>query len=300
MARHYALLVAAFALFVVYGSLVPFRIQSVDVDDAWERYVKAMSRPLSLHSRADWAANVFLFVPLGFVAAGAVAVDHRHTWAVLALIPAMTALSAALEFAQVWFPDRYVSIDDVVAESIGGSLGVAAWVLTGQWATDRLRAVWARLGPDTWAVKALGTYLLFLVVVHGMPFDLTMSPWQLLHKYKRGQDPDAEMNGIPRVALIPNTTELGRQTALSAVYFVPLGFLLALARFRLARGRILVLGTTIALGIEIIQLLVLSSSTYASDVVCGGLFVLVGWWIGTRWSRREVGRQSPNRRGDGA
>jgi len=299
--RHYALLTIAFGLFVIYGSLVPLRVQAVEIDEARTRFAAAMLRPTSLHSRSDWIANVLLFIPLAFFAAGALAVDRRRTRILLAVIPALTALSAALEFAQVWFPDRYVSLDDVVAETVGGGAGVATWIVVGQRATDRLRAGWARLGPDTRAAKALTLYLLLLVIVHGMPFDLTLSPWQISRKYKRGQDPNA---GAPRVAVVPNADEVGHKSLLNALYFVPLGVLLSRLPGRGWRSaRVFAAGTAIALAIEMMQLFVISSPTYASDVPSGGLFVLGGWWVGMRWSRdravpepEEHLQQSPSAR----
>ena len=68
------------------------------------------------------------------------------------------------------------SPNDVVAETIGGVIGVSAWLLGGQRATDYLRKVWAG-GPGMSLVARLGpVYLAGLVLVMGMPFDLTISP----------------------------------------------------------------------------------------------------------------------------
>jgi glycopeptide antibiotics resistance protein len=286
-AKHYAWITAAFTLFVVYGSLVPLTMRHLDWDQAVDRFGRAMSRGVRLESRSDWAANVILFVPLGFVAAGAVAVDRKRPFAAMATIPAMTALSAGLEFAQLWFPDRNTSVNDVAAETLGGILGVAAWLLFGQTATNRARAAWARLGPGDWAVKALPAYLFFLVIVHGMPFDLTLSPWQIKKKYDRGREIDAESSGVSTIGVAPWPRQLPEKTLLNIAYFLPVGALIAFLPDRRWRRpesatKVATLGFLMAGGIEAVQLIVISAGTYASDVLCGGLVVLGGWWLAIR------------------
>jgi VanZ family protein len=285
--RHYGIATAAFTLFIIYGSLVPLTTRSLSWDRAVDRFAIVMSRQPEIASKSDWAANVLLFVPLGFLAAGAIGVDRKRPLLQVALIPLMTALSAAIEFAQLWFPDRNSSINDVAAESIGGAVGVGAWLWFGQAATARLRAAWAWLGPGDWAAKALPAYLLFLVFVHGMPFDLTLSPLQIKKKYDNGREIDAEATHTPHIALAPRPALVGEKTLQNVAYFLPVGALLAAlpgVRWRSAdaAGRVLVCGFAIAGAIETVQLFVLSCGTYASDVLCAGLLVLLGWWLTVR------------------
>lgn len=285
--RHFAILTLAFAIFVVYGSFVPLTTRSLTWDEATERYGRAMLQSVRIESKSDFAANVMLFVPLGFLASGAVGVDRKRPLALIALIPAMGVLSAAIEFCQLWFPDRNTTINDVAAETIGGAFGVGLWYLFGQKATDRFRAAWAQLGPGDWAVKALPAYLLFLVIVHGMPFDMTLSPWQIKRKYDHGREIDAASSGAPTIDVAPYPRQVFEKTLLNIAYFMPVGALLAQLpgrRWRMIEytSRVLAIGFAIALGIELVQLIVMSAGTYASDVVCGALLVLLGWWLAIR------------------
>jgi VanZ family protein len=288
MPRHYAVLLAAFTAFVLYGSFVPFTTQPYSFDAAVEKFSIRMSRAVSFESRSDWAANVILFVPLGFLVAGAVTVDRRRAVAALATIPAMTALSAAIEFIQIWFPARTTSVNDVAAETLGGAVGVAAWLVVGQQVTDRVRSAWSGLGPGEWAARALPFYILFLVIAHGMPFDLTLSPYQILHKYKSGLEIDAPPGGA-FVRWFPHPSILAEKTLLHVVYFLPVGALLAHLpgdRWRQPRalGRVFGSGLLIAAGVEAVQLIVLSAGTYASDVLLGAVLIVAGWKLAA-WPR---------------
>lgn len=287
VSRHYWIVTAAFSLFVLYGSLVPLRTHSRSWSDATEAYAKEMAKGVRSTSKSDFAANIILFVPLGFLAAGAVAVDRRQPAVLLALIPAMAAFSAAIEFLQLWFPDRNTTINDVAAETLGGIFGLGIWFAFGQEFTNRVRSAWANLGPGDWALKALPAYLLFLVIVHGMPFDLTLSPWQIKKKYDHGREIDAAESGAPTIDVTPYPRQIFEKTLLNVAYFLPVGALLAQFPGRRWRrpesaGRILAVGLAIAAGIEAVQLIVLSAGTYASDIFCGGLLVLAGWWLALR------------------
>ncbi len=284
VARHYCIITAAFTLFILYGSLVPLTTRSLSWDDATEQFAKAAAKGVRLQSKSDFAANVILFVPLGFVAAGAVSVDRRNLIALLALLPAMALLSLAIEFLQLWFPDRNTTFNDIGAESFGGILGVGIWGFFGQDFTIRVRSAWAALGPGDWAVKALPAYVFCLVIVHGMPFDLSLSPWQIKKKYDNGLEIGAAESGTPTIAVTQYPRQLFEKTLLNISYFLPIGALLAQWpsrrwKIRESVGRVLGVGLAIAGGIEAVQLIVLSAGTYASDVLCGGLIVLGGWCL---------------------
>ena len=321
VARHYWIITAAFTLFILYGSLVPLNTRSLSWNDATGQFAKAAAKGVRIESKSDFAANVILFVPLGFVAAGAVSVDRRNLIALLGLIPVMALLSASIEFLQLWFPSRNTTFNDIGAETFGGIIGVGLWFVFGQDFTNRVRMAWADLGPGDWAVKALPAYVFCLVIVHGMPFDLTLSPSQVKKKYDNGFEIDAAESGAPTIAVTPYPRQIFEKTLLNIAYFLPVGALLAQLSFsplsasergvggeRFSWGRsrtaplsplpeawrgrksgrwqrpesaglVLGVGLAIAGGIEAVQLIVLSAGTYASDVLCGGLIVLGGWWL---------------------
>ncbi|MFH8251573.1 VanZ family protein [Microbacterium sp. B2969] len=71
----------------------------------------------------EFAANVLMFVPLGFL----LTLLFRHPWygVLLAL-----AISAGVEIAQIVIPSREASLRDVLANTTGAAVGAAlAWLL---------------------------------------------------------------------------------------------------------------------------------------------------------------------------
>src|SRR5207253_3183543 len=105
----------------------------------------------------------------------------------LIVVPTCTLLSASMEFAQLYFPPRVTALNDIVAESLGGLVGTAAWLVAGQYLTVRLRRWWSALGAEGEMGPLLPLYLLLLGAISLLPLDLTLSPADLYRKYKEGR-----------------------------------------------------------------------------------------------------------------
>jgi|GEM_PF-673802 len=75
------------------------------------------------YSQLEFSANIVMFLPLGFFAGLAVGSGVRaRWWMVLVSLPAFSAL---IELTQHFFlPGRFATVSDVVANSIGGVVGV--------------------------------------------------------------------------------------------------------------------------------------------------------------------------------
>lgn len=71
----------------------------------------------------EFAANIAMFVPLGFL----LTLLFRHHWYGVAIA---LALSAFVEIAQIVIPSRQPSVRDIVANVLGAAVGAAlAWLL---------------------------------------------------------------------------------------------------------------------------------------------------------------------------
>jgi glycopeptide antibiotics resistance protein len=288
----YALFAAAFLAFVIYGSLVPLHYRPLPCTETVDRFHAVCARPVRVDSISDWTTNIVLFIPLGFLLMAMICVDRR-AWvgwaAALLVLPFCTLLSASLEFTQLWFPPRISSLNDVVAESLGGVLGVLLWLTAGGRITAWLRQTWASLATHGWAARALPAYLALLFLIQTLPLDLTIRPADLYHKYCAGL-----------IQLIPFAsgwsdpwTMLGKHVG-NMLYFLPVGLLLAQLPGSIWRGkrhwpRVLAVGAGLAALVEFLQLFVESRHCDASDVITGALAVLGGWAASLAWSRNRAG-----------
>src|SRR5262249_41372537 len=148
-------------------------------------------------------ANVMLGVPLGFGLLGLVCADRGWPPARVAriglyLLPACAAFAAAVEFSQLFTAARTCSTSDILAQTLGSAPGVAVWVRWGQWLPTRARDVWTRADVNA-AGRLLIAYLALVAFVQTLPFDLTMSPYNVYGKVKDGGVrfvPFGEFNGL--------------------------------------------------------------------------------------------------------
>ena len=149
--------------------------------------------PLGIASRSDFAANVLLFIPLTFLAMSAVAGDARRgrRWACgLMVAVGALGLSAGIEFTQLYFPHRTVSVNDIVGEFGGGLIGILFWLMVGPKLSRWMVGVWWEGAGGGVVVKVWCIYTVGLVLYQLMPFDLTLSPvdYDRPDKSKLGND----------------------------------------------------------------------------------------------------------------
>lgn len=282
--RRLAIATAAYAALAIYGSLAPLRMEARRAQATWDEYTLRMSAPIEVKSRSDWMANILLFAPLGFLAVGALTIDRPLPVAcglAALVIIGCAALSAGIELTQVWFPDRTVSPNDVVAETVGAALGAGLWLFAGQ----PLLAAWRRLRQRLQLDGQLGPvallYSMWFALWQFMPLELTLSPADVYRKYRRGHvlvvpfyDPSASLGDWIWLVLV------------AALTYLPLGCLLAywqaIVGAPLSAAQALGWGVLISGCAEAAQLFVLSRDVTATEIVLGGAFTLIGWLAARR------------------
>ncbi len=282
--------------FAVCGSLVPLRFAPMSLSAAASRFSDILAQGLYVRSRADWVANVLLFLPIGFFTAGTLCVDRRRRWALLATVPAAVfcaALSVATEFTQLWFPQRSVSPNDIVAETVGAVLGCLLWGFAGQTLTDWLRTFTRDAGPKRHVDWLLQAYLLGLVVYCVLPLDFTISLGRLYDKFRDG-----------RFVVVPFSHGHGEawlyQTVKHLAVFAPVGAWSAtvfIGRGRQVRtiGHSVLIGALIVIAIESAQMFVFSRYSDVTDLLTG----TAGVALGAALTRRLLGVKGSPPAGDG-
>lgn len=268
-----------YAAFVVYGSLVPFDFHPLPFDLAWTAFRQTPFLTLGVESRADWIANGILYLPLSFLGVKALGGGGAR------FLPALTSLVFAgllaftVEFAQLSFPPRTVSQNDLLAECLGSLVGVISAHSLGPWLARWWQA-WktdlASVARLAWQAYALG-YLLFCF----FPFDFLISRQEFLNKLDSGNWgwvfalPEASFTSWLRTLLL---------LAVEAALTIPIGLGLGAGLTQqqaLRRG--IVGGAMIGLLIEIGQIFIASGVSQGASLLSRAAGIGLGAWLGAGW-----------------
>lgn len=119
-ARLSAYLVAGYALLIVYASLSPF--------SGWQEqgleFSAVLTAPLlQQYTWFDIAANLLAYLPFGLLLGLALRVHFGAGWSVLLATLCGVAVSAAMEYTQMYLPVRNSSNLDLLANSMGSLAG---------------------------------------------------------------------------------------------------------------------------------------------------------------------------------
>ena len=270
-----AVLVSFYWLFVVYGSLVPLDFQPIDLGTGWARFQEIGFLDLSVVSRADWIANILLYIPLAFLlcesmGAGSRALLRRF-WVILTTVVLCAVTAVAVEFIQQYVPPRTVSLNDLLAEGIGIGLGIMLWLLTAPLKSKILHTLAAGGAPVVQAGLIVYAILYFALIL--FPFDFVVSQAEFNEKlsglnYGLFVTPAFWVNPVRRVAVsigeCLSTAPLG---ALVVTWMLP------------RRPKILVmlfLGGLLGVIVEFVQLFLASGMSQGFSVLSRMVGVAVG------------------------
>ncbi|MBK8895006.1 MAG: VanZ family protein [Propionivibrio sp.] len=177
-----------YLFFVVYGSLVPLDFRPLSIDQAWTIFQHIPMYKLGVESRADWIANGVLYVPVGFLTAHLLlqklsAVRRIPLFFFAGLFS--IAVAFGVEFAQIFFPPRTVSLNDLFAESIGSIIGLMLAAGYSDWFKILLHA--ALSTPRRLALHLGEAYLAGYIAFSLFPYDLLLS-WPELEQKLHGNN----------------------------------------------------------------------------------------------------------------
>jgi VanZ family protein len=259
--------------FCIYGSLVPLDYRPIPASEAWSRFENIRYLNLGIASRADWVANILLFIPLAYLWLGVIwprDVVARLVSSV-AVFAGAAALSVAIEFTQIFFPPRTVSINDIAAETLGAIIGVVLWGVSGQrlwaWVSE-----WRTTqGAIALSGKLLYLYLFGLFVYNLLPLDLTISPVEIFHKWNEG-----------RVILVPFTfkqqalVQIAYELLTDVLIWVPVVYLWRNAKAGRSPAQAWRWVLCAAVLLEFLQLFVYSRISDVTDVITAALGAVIG------------------------
>jgi len=174
----------AYCAFVIYGSLVPLDFRMLPLATAWRAFANAPMLDLGIESRADWIANGILYIPVGFLSVSALCSKSigfgRLSAAFIAAVFSL-ALAIAVEFTQLFFPPRTVSLNDLLAETIGAAAGILLAARWGRW--FRVLATSARAHTGALKSHLLEAYAVGFLALSLFPYDFLLSWTEVEQKF---------------------------------------------------------------------------------------------------------------------
>lgn len=264
-----------YVLFVIYGSLVPFEPHFFPLDRAWSRFTDIRLLNVGAVGRADWIANGVLYLPLGFLTTNLISCRGNGHPSIITYLSALifgVCLAVIIEFFQLFFPPRTVSLNDLIAETIGTLVG-ATLALSG---LSRFRALMGALydTPRWFSRKLLSGYLVVYIALSLFPYDFVLSTDELSTRLASDSwgwflapvNMDAPLRLIAKLS--------GEILAV-----MPVGVLLSLiwqTKGRRGIGRALTVGILMGFAIEFLQLLLVSGVAQGLSIVTRALGVAFG------------------------
>ena len=174
-----------YVFFVVYGSLVPLDFKPLPLDQAWVVFQHTPMYKLGVASRADWIANGVLYIPVGFLTI------HLLTQVFFKAKPvplyflaglASVALAVSVEFVQIFFPARTVSLNDIIAEWVGSLIGLVLAVRYSDWFKLLTQAISSN--PQRLVLRLSEAYLAAYVAFCLFPYDILLSGAEIEDKLR--------------------------------------------------------------------------------------------------------------------
>ena len=174
-----------YVAFVVYGSLVPFDFHYIPLGRAWATFQQIQMFKLGVESRADWISNGVLYIPVGFLTAHLLiqkfSAARRAPLFFLAGLFSV-ALALGVEFTQIFFAPRTVSLNDLLAETVGIVIGLMLAARYSDWFKTLLQAIFNN--PRRLALRLAQAYLAGYIAFSLFPYDILLSGLEIKQKLR--------------------------------------------------------------------------------------------------------------------
>jgi len=269
-----------YLVFVIYGSLVPLDFRPQPLSEAWYSFLAIRYLDLGIGSRADWVANILLFIPLSFLLLGVFwprqGIGSRILVTVIVWMLCLI-LSVSIEFTQLFFPPRTVSQNDILAEGIGAIFGSILWWWKGDEIVARISHLRSIRGRANIALRLLWLYLALLFGYNLLPLDLTISPVEIYHKWH-----DGKVILLPFGFHVENRAQFAYNLLTDVALWIPVSFLWILSDKK-SRQQAWIWTVVTAIILEGLQLLVYSRVSDITDILTAMIGAGIGVWASRYW-----------------
>jgi len=277
---------AFYALFVIYGSLVPLNFNNETLSAAVETFLLLPFFDFGIESRADWFTNYLLFIPLsyalllinpkrkGFLSLG---------FKLLLILILLLSVSVAIEFCQMFISARVSSFKDVFAQFLGVLTGFVLFFISHRRAEELLEMLQNGGKREKWLNYAVGLIVVFMLY-NLMPLDLSISPAEVYGKWSSGK-----INLIPFAPDFTNIAAYAFGVITDIAAWGLIGFCY-LKSEKYSYASIFFRCLLVAICIEFLQLFVMSRFTDITDVFTAAIGALMSIRLYSLFNRQGTSK----------
>lgn len=286
--QNFAVSALMYAVLILYVSTVlgplGFNFTPITAHEALGRFLRQATVWVDHGSdqRADWLGNLFMLAPFGFLVAGGLT---RHgsprisIGRMVASVGICVIFVVGVKFIQIYFPPRTVTLNYVVAQTVGALVGV---LLCPAWQSAVAGLARHRIAPRATLILLLRVYTAALILFILLPLDVALNLDDLADQMRRLPDAFVAVPGEGRPIIVRVVVMVAGTLAA-----VPVGVLLAL-RLGSAPGAILGRGLGLMLAVFGASTLVMGATPSFVSVLYRTLGVGLGAALFGWFSRQDL------------
>ena len=274
MRRKFILWASLYSIIVIYCSTVVgpdgLNFVPINLHVAWTRFLATPFLNNGSDQRADWVANLLMLVPIGFLLTGALDLKRGIVpglaSSLLAIVVCVTFV-LMVKFVQLYFPPRTVSLNYIVAQTIGSAAGIVSYWLC----YPKLLRFRQVMGTPAALLYLLTAYALAWVAFQLLPFNFTLSYSDLQERLQEVRHlllgwPASGRPIMIRLVLI----------AVDMLAAVPLGFLLGLRARRASISTLGMVSAVVMTSIVTVKIFLISGTPYLVSIFYRTVAMLAG------------------------
>jgi hypothetical protein len=270
---HLGLAAIACAVLVAHLLFIPYAFAPLDTREAWDQFSALPWLKLGSDQNVALASRALMFAPLGLLLDAWISPRPRGGGALAAFAGATMAggaIALGINFAQLWFPARTASFNNVVAELAGVTMGALAWAVLGAAALAWWRRL--RIGGSRSFDAALAGYVVAYLLLSLAPFDFVTSIEELSAKVR------SDLYGLWLAPLTCGPAPCSLKFLAVVLAAVPCGWWLA-GRFHGRPGRLMtaaLVAMIVATAIEGLRFLMVSGVSQGASVIARSAGAVLG------------------------
>jgi len=263
-------------VFIIYGSLIPFELRPITLERAISSFQNIRYLQLGIGSRADLIANFILYIPLSFLAAAYWLRPYEPTGQRIlkfsTIFTSCLIIAIGIEFTQLFFAPRTVSLNDLISETTGSFTGLIIWLFSSK--KFQTYASKLRIGGLLAVRTLLIIYFLAYIVLNLFPFDFIISSADLEWKLDTNR-----YHFILSHASCTSFPECTGKLGAEILAAFPIGILFGIffthgRKYRFALT--LASGAAIGIALEIMQFFIASGISQGISVLTRTLGIAIG------------------------